>query len=256
MLFSLLMIFLILALFAGMAGLYAAGHGLALRREKLGMSREADGLTGAALFALFGLLLAFSLSGSIGRLEARRQLIVNEVNAIGTAYLRLDLLPAESREALRADFRAYCTVRRDAYVTLPTAEARASTDQQTAELQQRIWQRSLAASADEQFLPARILLVPALNQMIDITAARWIAARTHVPLIVIAAIFVVGLFCAWLAGYSIREVKKFGMVNMLSLAGVTALIIYVMLEIEFPRLGLVNLDDYNAMFDVLAQSMR
>jgi len=244
------------AIFLGMAGLYAGGHQLAVYRERKGLMREADGLTGAALFALFGLMVAFSISGSIGRLEARRQLMLQEVNAIGTAYLRLDLLPAEAQASLRPEFREYCQVRRDSYVSLPDAEARDLNDRRTAEIQQRIWQRSISATADAEPASSRMLVVPALNAMIDLSTSSWIAARTHVPLVVIATIFAVALYCAWLAGYSIREVRNFGWVNMLGLSGVTALILHVMLDIEFPRLGFVNLDDYNVLFDQLLLTMR
>jgi hypothetical protein len=249
------LIFTTSALFAGMVGLYYTGHRQALKREAKGLRRETDALTGAALFGLFGLLIAFSFSGSIGRFEARRQLILQEVNAIGTAYLRVDLLPTESQEALRADFRAYCEVRRDNFEDLINEEARTLNAARTAELQLRIWQGSIAATSGEQFLPARVLVVPALNQMIDITTSRWIAARTHVPLMVFVTIFAVALYCAWLAGVSIREAKDLGWSNVIGLAGVTALLLHVMLDIEFPRIGFVNLDDYNRLFDDLALTM-
>ena len=58
-----------------------------------------------AVFALFGLLLAFTFSGAVERYDHHRQLIVEETNAIGTAYLRLDLLPPAAQPALRQLFR-------------------------------------------------------------------------------------------------------------------------------------------------------
>ena len=60
-----------------------------------------------AVFALFGLPIAFTFTGAAARFEARRNLIVDHTNAIGTAWLRLDLLPAEVQPALRQDFRLY-----------------------------------------------------------------------------------------------------------------------------------------------------
>ena len=55
----------------------------------------------AALFALLGLLIAFTFSGAATRFEARRELIRDEANAIGTAYLRIDLLTPAAQPALR-----------------------------------------------------------------------------------------------------------------------------------------------------------
>jgi hypothetical protein len=54
-----------------------------------------------------GLLIAFTFSGAASRFDTRRQLVVEEANAIGTAYLRLDLLPASAQSALRESFRRY-----------------------------------------------------------------------------------------------------------------------------------------------------
>ena len=56
---------------------------------------------GAVEGAVFGLLIAFTFSGAGTRFDTRRQLVVEETNAIGTAYLRLDLLPAALQPSLR-----------------------------------------------------------------------------------------------------------------------------------------------------------
>ena len=64
-----------------------------------------------AIFALLGLLVAFTFSGAASRFDARRQLIVEETNDIGTAYLRLRLLPLSAQPALREQFRQYVDAR-------------------------------------------------------------------------------------------------------------------------------------------------
>ncbi|RPI56041.1 MAG: hypothetical protein EHM55_06090 [Acidobacteria bacterium] len=65
----------------------------------------------AAIFALLGLLLGFAFAGAMTRLDARRQLIIHEASAIGTAYLRLDLAPVSEQPALRHLFRSYLEAR-------------------------------------------------------------------------------------------------------------------------------------------------
>ena len=62
-----------------------------------------------------GLLIAFTFSGAASRFEARRSLIVQETNDIGTAYLRIDMLPADAQPALRQDFRDYLDARLEFY---------------------------------------------------------------------------------------------------------------------------------------------
>ena len=67
------------------------------------------------MFALLGLLLAFSFSGAASRFEDRRHLITQETNAIGTAYLRIDLLPGDAQPKMRELFRHYLDSRLETY---------------------------------------------------------------------------------------------------------------------------------------------
>ena len=101
------------ATFAGLLACLEVGyrHGKRRLRESPESAQEGTGAIEAAVFGLLGLLLALSLSGTTGRLDARRQLIVQEANAIGTAYLRVDLLPESSQPAIRRMFREYVEAR-------------------------------------------------------------------------------------------------------------------------------------------------
>ncbi|HEX6722674.1 MAG TPA: hypothetical protein VF107_14000, partial [Burkholderiaceae bacterium] len=65
----------------------------------------------AAVFGLLGLLIAFTFSGALTRFDLRRAQVVDEANAIGTAYLRIDLLPASAQPRLRETFRQYVDAR-------------------------------------------------------------------------------------------------------------------------------------------------
>ena len=104
--FTLIILLLSLGLFAGMLVLYVAGHLLRLRHLAAGSEREVSGagIVEGAVFALLGLLLAFAFSGANSRFDDRRKLIVEEANAIGTAYLRLDVLAPAARDELAQAF--------------------------------------------------------------------------------------------------------------------------------------------------------
>jgi hypothetical protein len=96
------------------------------RRQLARNPEAAKGGTGtldAAVFGLLGLILAFSFGGAAARYDARRQLIVEEANAIGTAWLRIDLLPSETRPAIRDRFRRYLDSRLLVYAKLPDLNA-------------------------------------------------------------------------------------------------------------------------------------
>src|SRR5437867_645752 len=77
----------------------------------------------ASVFGLMGLLITFIFYGAGTRFDIRRNLISQEANAIGTAYLRLDLLPAEAQPVLRDDFRKYLHSRLAVYRMMPDIKA-------------------------------------------------------------------------------------------------------------------------------------
>ena len=95
------------ALFVGILVCLEIGFriGLASSKRNHELAYEGTGTIDAAVFALLGLLLGFSFAGAMSRFDSRRQLIVNEANAIGTAYLRIDLLPAAEQPEIRTLFR-------------------------------------------------------------------------------------------------------------------------------------------------------
>src|SRR5205807_6911104 len=98
----------------------------------------------AAVFGLMGLLVAFTFSGAASRFDARRQLIVEESNTIGTAYLRVDLLPAQSQASLRDAFRQYVDARVATYRKIPDLVAVAAERRRAETLQREIWAQAVA----------------------------------------------------------------------------------------------------------------
>ena len=100
-------------------------------------ARAGFGAIEGAVLALLGLLLAFTVTGAGSRFDARRNLIVEETNAIGTAYLRLDMLPTAAQPALRESFRRYVVARLDVYRKLQDVTAAKEELDRGAKLQGR-----------------------------------------------------------------------------------------------------------------------
>jgi hypothetical protein len=100
-------------LFAACFGAAELGFYLARRRSKSGTSLKKEHVSAvqATLAALLGLLLAFSVSMAVARFEDRKHAVVDEANAIGTAYLRVSLLPEPQRTQAEEDFKKYLDVR-------------------------------------------------------------------------------------------------------------------------------------------------
>ena len=123
-------------------------------------AHEGIGAIEGSVFALLGLLLAFSYAGATDRLVFRRNLIMEEANRIGVAYLRLDLLPASEQPDLRRLFRDYLDAR--AGFSEERWKDEKSRDQElarTAELLKAIWSRAVAASQKDP-TPSRPICCP------------------------------------------------------------------------------------------------
>ena len=219
-------------------------------------ARAGLGAVDGAVFCPLGLLVAFTFSGAASRFDARRQLVVEEANAIGTAYLRIDVLPHEAQPVLRDKFRRYVEARLDAYRELPDLAAAKEALARATVLQGEIWGEAVAASRVASSQPAAMLLLPALNAMIDITTTRTMAAQMHPPAIIFAMLVLLALTGALLAGVGMGAGEGRSWIHMIGLAAGMALAVYVILDIEFPRLGLIPVDAIDQVLVELRESMK
>lgn len=246
-------------LFLGMLLLSEVGRRIGMRRiaQDPEGARAGVGTVDGAVFALLGLLVAFTFSGAAARFDTRRQLIVEETNAIGTAYLRLDLLAPSAQPALRDGFRRYLDSRLEVYRKLPNiADAREELERNT-KLQREIWDQAVVACRAEGSQPAAtMLLLPALNEMIDVTTTRTMAARMHPPTIIFAMLFGLALTGSLLAGDGMAGGKSRSWVHTVGLALTMAAAVNVVLDIEFPRLGFIRVDAFDQALVELRDSMK
>lgn len=247
MAFTFLALLVATGLFSGMLLVLEMGHRLGRRYERIDSdgAHSGTGSVEGAVFALFGLLVAFTFSGAAARFDARRHLIVEEANAIGTAYLRLDVLPAEVQPALHELFRRYLDSRLAVYRKLPDFAAARAELARSSTLQGEIWSQAVAGCRAAGPQPCAILLLPALNAMIDITTTRTMTRLMHPPGVVFGLLFGLGLGCSVLAGYSMAHGTLRKWPHMIAFAAITSLTVYVILDLEYPRLGLIRLDAFD-----------
>ena len=210
-------------------------------------------LVESAIYGLLGLLIAFTVWAPPDRFDARRTLTVQEANTIGTAYLRLDLLPAAAQPELRRKFRRYAEARLAVFRLLPDFEASNAEAVRADELQRSIWNEVIAA------LPgvpqsATLMLLPALNEMFDITPVGRLRDRHTRHFVILCALAVLALFCCLLAGYGLAGENPLGSaLRMIGFALIVTLTIFVILDLDYPRVGLIRLDYADqALIDVLA----
>jgi hypothetical protein len=137
------------------------------RRERAEGQAGPVGVAVAALLALLGLLLAFSFSSVDARFDARKALVLEDANAIGTAYLRAGLLPEPHDERARELLRTYVSLR-----LAVTPEELADVLARTEQVQRRLWDEALAIEALEPRAQSTGLFINALNEVIDTREAR------------------------------------------------------------------------------------
>jgi hypothetical protein len=216
---------------------------------------EGLGAAEGAVFALLGLLIAFTFSGAASRFEDRRHLITEEANDIGTAWLRIDLLPPADQPAVRDLFRRYTDLRVVAYERVRDEAATEAKTAAALRLQGEIWQLAVAGVRKPEASPgAAQVLLPALNAMFDIVTTRNTATRNHPPLAIYLLLCVLCAVGSMLFGYAIGPSRNPNWLHRLAFAGVMALAIYVILDLEFPRRGLIRIDGEDKVLMELRQS--
>lgn len=247
-----------ISLFIGMLLFYAMGRRLGLRhfdKDAETDGKSSAGTIEAAIFALFGLLIAFTFSGAASRFDDRRHLIAEETNAIGTAYLRLDIVDADARAELQTLFRRYTDTRLEYYKRLPDVEAAQHEWNNSMALQNTIWTQAVAACRMQTVPSACVVLLPALNAMIDITTTRKMAMMMHPPQIIFVLLFVFAYGCSFIAGYGTARNQSHRWVHPMVFATMTAIAVYVIVDIEYPRFGVIRVDAADQILIELRESM-
>ena len=238
--------------------LMEAGRQIA-RRWILG-KRDDGGASYVALegsvFGLMGLMIAFTFSAAATRFELRRQLVVEEINDIGTAWRRLDLLPQAHQAALREDFRLYVDNRLTVYYDLTEQEAARQSQSRTKTLQDEIWSQAVTACGEASSVGTTNLVLTSVNTMLDIATTRTIAAQTHLPWLIRALLVILPLICALLAGIDAAPSPKRSLVRVIGFALILSITVFVILDLDYPRVGLIRIDAFDQGLVELRNSMQ
>jgi hypothetical protein len=202
------------------------------------------------VYALLAFLLGFSFNGAATRFDNRRALVGDEANAAGTAWQRIDLLPVERQPAIRTALRAYIDALIAAYAAPsgltnvhlePAAVTRAEND---------LWTLAVAACRAREGEQARMLLLPGQNELFDAVNREYIARRIHPPVVIFVMLGLTALAGAVFVGYAIASGPTRNWIYMIGVAATISAATFVIVELEYPRLGLIRVD---AMDQTLAE---
>jgi len=226
------------------------GASLLRRQRKLDEEiREDFGIILPATLTLLGLIIGFSFSMAIGRYDQRKNYEEAEANAIGTEYVRANLLPAADAEKVRALLRSYLEQRVLFYSTRDEEQIR-RINARTAQLQSELWSAVLAPAA-AQPTPVVALAVSGMNDVLNsqgYTQASW---WNRIPREAWVLMLGIAICCNVLVGYSARKVKT---TLLVVLPVVVAISFALIADIDSPRGGFIRVKPQN--LTSLAESLR
>ena len=215
-------------------------------RKKLGPLDEAErdvfGFVQTAILTLLGLIIGFTFSMALGRYDQRRNYEEAEANAIGTEYVRADLLPAADAEKVRELLKRYLD-QRVLFYTTRDLEQLQQIDVRTSKLQDDLWSVVQAGAAVHP-TPTIALAISGMNDVLNSQGYTQAAWRYRIPSQAWLLMTAIALWCNLLLGYGAR---RNGRVLFLVVPLAVAISFYLIADIDSPRRGRVSVPVVNLL---------
>ncbi len=220
---------------------YRAGRYIQVNTEE-----EVKVFTGsiqASILGLLALLLGFTFSMSMQRYDNRSMALIDEANAIGTAVLRVQLLPEEFKDEATALFREYVDLRLEiGQLDITKVTARKAYDLKIAAVQNKLWALAVAATNVDPRPVTTGVFVKALNDVIDSQSKRNALLQMQVPEVVLLLLFVVFISSGGMMGFSagLSGRRIFAPIILVSL--LITLIVFIIIDLDRPKRGLIQVN--------------
>jgi len=233
----LILLLLILALESG----FRLGRFVIRRRTPTEAEKSSINFATAGMVGLLAFLLGVSLSMASDRYQQRRDSVLHEANAIGTAWLRAQVATGAEGETLQRLLRDYTETRIAAVRGSPDNAEVDRFNQRTNALQTEMW-RSVRAVAERAPTPISGLLMSSFNEMFDLALSNRRNFATHVPAYVLRLLLTVSILTVGAVGFGFGIVGNRQVILSLLLLAVWALAIVLIIDIDRPQSGGVRID--------------
>ena len=229
--------------FFGMSLSVLIGASFLRRRRRLEDDmREDFGVIQAATLTLLGLIIGFTFSMAMNRYDQRKNYEAAEANAIGTEYVRADLLPAADAARVRELLKNYLD-QRVLFYTATNEQQIPQINDRTAQLQTELWSVVLA-TASAQPTPTVALVVAGMNDVLNSQGYTQAAWWNRIPNAAWVLMAVIAAFCNVLIGYGSRNVKAERLM-LLILPLVVTMAFFLIADIDSPRNGVIRVHPHN-----------
>ena len=205
-------------------------------RSALDGKPDGDSFAMTSVLGLLALLIGFTFSIALGRYDERRQLVVKEANALGTTWLRTDLLPVAEGDRVREVLRRYIDVRVD-FANASSADEEARQYLRTISVQNELWKAMTQSVASFHDTPRASLLISTTNESIDLAAERYAARQDHIPPRILRMLLFFALLAAGLVGY--ERARQRSATSLLLLA--FSLAVSLVLDLDRPTTGMTTI---------------
>ena len=207
---------------------------------------EMKSLTGsiqASILGLLALLLGFTFSMSMQRYDQRSMALIDEVNAIGTAMLRAELLPAAYQAQALQILEQYTSLRvAVSTIDMTKERERAIYAEKAAVLQRVLWNVAIEAAKQEPHPVTTGAFSTALNELFDSQGKRNALLYMHVPEIVLLLLFTVFIASGAMLGYSSGLSGKRLRIPILLISLLITLIVLIIIDLDRPKRGLIKVN--------------
>jgi len=187
--------------------------------------------------ALVAFLVGFAFSGAASRFTNRLDLIVQEANALGTAYLRADTIAEPQRGELKAALKEYTADR----VTLLSREGRDEIEPLLAKvngLHERMWKSAITATKDNA--PLMAVVLPPINEVIDLHSMHLAMARRHLPIPIMAVLLGTAAISLGIIGFGNGRIgRRFSLIDAVY-GLVLAAALWMTLDMDYPGGGMIT----------------
>jgi hypothetical protein len=200
-------------------------------------------VTLGAMLALLGLILAFTYSFTLGRADLRKAAVVNEANAIETAFLRADLVAEPGRSELRQRLLEYARSR------VVTADQVADVAQlhrlieRSREAQAMLWPATRLALEGNTPAPIEALLVQAINAVMDADAKRIAVGFDHLPWLVLVSLILISALSLAAAAHNAGMRGRMVRWRMNAFALILVVLIVVILDFDQSLRGFIQVSN-------------
>ncbi|MFH0729069.1 MAG: hypothetical protein V2B19_22360 [Pseudomonadota bacterium] len=202
-----------------------------------------------AVLTLLALLLGFTYAMSESRFEARRQLAIDEANAIGTTYLRAKTLPEPRSSEIQELLRRYTALQIEKIDNKADELAQVrDRDNRAKKLHGLIWAHAIVL-ARENASPITALFLQTLNEMIDLHTKRLAAYQNRVPVPIYTVLFIVSAITLWLVGFYFGSHRQRALVLTTLLAILVASVMWLIMDLDQPVRGSIQTSK-QSLFDL------